>query len=128
MTLLLLGWLAGCGSRTPDPAAGSAAAGPPDAGPADASVAGMDLGPTDAAPAVVADASLAEIGAAPCEAVVARFLTCPGVPEESKKQMAEASRRWREEAQKSPEERARLAATCLEIARMTEQMLLEIGC
>ena len=76
----------------------------------------------------LADAGLAELGLAPCQAVVLRFMTCPGVPEDSKKQLASVSRRWYEEAQKSQESREKLAAGCLEMARLTEQMLLDLGC
>ena len=117
--------LAACGSRTPG-ASESAPAAPADAAFADAGL--PDASVADAAPIVTADASLAEIGIAPCQAVVARFLTCPGVPEVSKQQMAEAARRWRDEAEKSQERREELAAACLEIARMTEEMLLQAGC
>jgi hypothetical protein len=129
---LLLAALAAeaCGARSPD---GGVRAAAPVSG-ADAGVeAALDTGPADAGgdggpAALVSDASLVEIGVAPCEAVVARFLTCPAVPAGSKAQMAEASRRWRQEAATSVEARERLAATCLEIARMTEDMLLQIGC
>jgi hypothetical protein len=119
--------LAACGSRTP----GASESAPP--APADAAVADAappaDFSAADAAPpGPTADASLAEIGIAPCQAVVARFLTCPGVPEASKQQMTEAARRWHDEAEKSQERREELAAACLEIARMTEEMLLQAGC
>lgn len=124
---LVLVVLAACGSRTPG-ASESAPPPPADAAPiADAPVA-QEFDVADAAPIATADASLAEIGIAPCQAVVARFLTCPGVPEASKQQMAEAARRWRDEAEKSQERREELAAACLEIARMTEEMLLQAGC
>jgi hypothetical protein len=124
----LLFAVSACGSRTP---AGSAQ--PPEpilvaSAPADAAPtlpAPIDAGP-DAGPPL--DASLAEIGVAACEAVVARFLSCPAMPEDSKLQMSAAARRWREEAATSVEARERLAATCLEIARMSEEMLLKIGC
>lgn len=125
---------AACGSRTPGGNSATAAT-PPDAGPvaeiavADAAPATPDAGTASGhAIAVLADAGLAEIGIAPCEVVVARFLSCPGVAEESKQQMAAAAGQWREEAQKSVEAREKLAAACLEIARMTEEMLLKIGC
>jgi hypothetical protein len=122
---LLLCAVSACGSRTPQPETSPApvvaASSPADAAPLPAIDAGVDAGPP-------MDASLAEIGVAPCEAVVARFLGCPGVPEDSKRQMTAASRRWREEAATSVEARERLAATCLEIARMSEEMLVKIGC
>ena len=137
--VVLLAALA-CGSRTPE-GARPAATPPPDGG--DGAEAGggahADAGEPslwdagvefedEGGSAAFADAGLADIGVAPCEAVVARFLLCPGVPEASKKQMAAASRRWREAAQRSAEERETLAATCLEMARMTEEMLLKLGC
>jgi hypothetical protein len=128
-----------CGSRTPAGARPSAAA-PPDAG-ADGGGGAAGAGDQDRADAEwkldeeaededvsPLDAGLAEIGVASCEAVVARILRCPGVPEASKRQMAAASREWREAARRSPEARQKLAATCLEMARMTEEMLLEAGC
>jgi hypothetical protein len=126
----------GCGTRAREgagarpgevvPVVGTLADAGASSGPADAGAAPLSGGaePT----AIPADAGLAEIGVAPCESVVARFLRCPGVPEESKRQMAEASRRWHEEADRSGEARERIAATCLEIARMTEEMLLKLGC
>ena len=125
--LLLLLAAQACGARAAEPAASgrTAAAGPSagsDAGPADAG-AGASRSTADAG-----DAGLDEIGAAACDAVVARFLACPGVPEDSKVQMAAAARRWHEDAEKSPDARARVAAGCLEVAHMTEEMLLQLGC
>jgi len=125
---LLLLWAA-CGNRAPEPRAAPTAvadagvvadAGAPDAG-------ALAVSPADAG-APLADAGLAELGVAPCQAVVMRFMACPGVPEDSKKQLASVSRRWYQEAQKSQESREKLAAGCLEMARMTEQMLLDLGC
>jgi len=97
--------------------AGIADAGPPDAG-TDASVVA----------AFPSDAGLADIGVAPCQAMIARFLTCPNLPEDSKLQMAAAARRWREEAATSVQARESVAARCLEMARLSEQMLLGLGC
>ena len=122
--LILL--VAACGSRAPDPARAPAAAAPADAG-AELDAGSPDAGPSDAG-APLADGGLADIGIAPCQAVVARFLSCPGVPEDSKKQLAGVASRWREEAEKSAEVREKLAASCLEMARMTETMLLDLGC
>src|SRR5262245_7245654 len=95
--MLILLALAACGSRTPSGAGGSGAAVAP-APPIDAGAPPPPIDAGAAAPAPPADAGLADIGVAPCESVVARFLRCPGVPEESKHQMAEASKRWHEEA------------------------------
>lgn len=119
----------GCGSRAPVGGDGvkAEAVSPADAGVADAAPLAGDFG-ADAAEVASADASLAEMGVAPCDAVAARFLTCPGVPEASKQQMAAASRRWHQEAEKSPDRLGELAAACLEIARLTEEMLLDLGC
>lgn len=119
--------VAACGSRKPEPGPAAAAVIPPDAGPADAGLAdaGMDAGPVALIPT---DAGLLEIGVAPCQVVIARLLACPGVPEDSKRQMAEAARRFRDEANASPGARESLAARCLEMARMTEPILLQLGC
>ena len=119
--------VAACGSRTPEPGPAAAAVMPPDGGPADAGLAdaGMDAGPVALIPT---DAGLLEIGVAPCQVVVARLLACPGVPQDSKRQMAEAARHFRDEAAASPEARELLAARCLEMARMTEPLLLQLGC
>jgi len=123
--------VAACGNRAPEPSRAPApVAAAPDAG------AVADAGPDGGVPtkgfadagAPPADGGLADIGIAPCQAVVVRFMACPGVPEDSKKQLASVSRRWHEEAQKSQESREKLAAGCLEMARMTEQMLLDLGC
>jgi hypothetical protein len=124
--------LLACGTRAPEPSSAPAPPAPADASVADAArTAAADGGAApepvaDAGP--TADASLAELGLAPCQAVILRFMSCPGVPEDSKQQMAGASRRWHQEAQKSQESREKLAAACLEMARMTEQMLLDLGC
>jgi hypothetical protein len=85
----------------------------------------MDAGPVALIPT---DAGLLEIGVAPCQVVIARLLACPGVPEDSKRQMAEAARHFRDEAATSTEARESLAARCLEMARMTEPLLLQLGC
>jgi hypothetical protein len=125
LALLALG---GCGSRTPGgarPAAAAADGGTAELEPEEPP---GDGGLGDGGALVLADASLGQIGVAPCESVVGRFLACPSVPEGSKRQLVEAARRWREEAASSVEARERVAATCLEIARMTEEMLLGNGC
>jgi len=129
---LLLAALAAqaCGARAAEPAgpARAAAAGP--SGEADGVPGAADAG-AGASTSIAdagADAGLDEMGAAACDAVVARFLACPGVPEDSKVQLAAAARRWHEDAETSPDARARVAAGCLEIAHMTEEMLLQLGC
>jgi hypothetical protein len=125
--MLLFAALA-CGTRSPEPARAPAAATGSGGRAAIAADGEADAGPGAADAGPVADAGLAEIGASACDAVVARFLACPGVPEDSKRQLAAAAKRWHEDADRSQDARVHVAADCLEIAHMTEQMLLELGC
>jgi hypothetical protein len=125
--MLLVPGVAACGSRRPEARPVAEAVIPADAGLADAGFpdAGMDAGPIGLIPT---DAGLLEIGVAPCQVVIARLLACPGVPEDSKRQMAEAARHFRDEAAASSAARESLASRCLEMARMTEPILLQLGC
>ena len=75
------------------------------------------------------DAGLAELGAYECELVIERVLNCPGVPEDTRRALADELSRIRDEAARlPPERRAEIAAGCREMARELERSLLEMGC
>ena len=74
----------------------------------------------------VPDAGLAEIGLAPCEVTIGRFMRCRQVAEADKRLLSAQH----DELKKRHEtaDRAELARQCIELARTLEQVLLEMGC
>ena len=90
-------------------------------------VARSDAGPELASRMPMADAGLIDMGIAPCQAVFARMMNCPAVPQDQKQQIAEASRQF-EQMASDPNQRAMLGSVCRQMVESAEPALVQMGC